>query len=105
MRQYIPATKSMGLSMFQRDLDFVSDYICALLWPLVLEVVLKVLSEYMPDLRALNLNGNILDLILRMVKLKLVALQILHIGEKSIRDIEEINAVKYLELQELVQGI
>ena len=58
----------------------------------------------MPDLKALNLNGNILDidLILCMVKLNFVVLKILHIGENSIRDIEEINAMKDLELQELV---
>ena len=104
MRRYTQATKSMDLSMFQRDFDFVSDYICALPWPLGLEVVFIVLSENMPDLKALNLNGNILDigLILRMVKLKLVSLKILHTGENSIRDIEEINAMKDLELQELV---
>ena len=52
----------------------------------------------MPDIKALNLNGNIWDieLILRMVQL--VALKILHIRENSIRDIEEINAMKDLEL-------
>ena len=58
----------------------------------------------MPDLKALDLNGNILemDLILRMVKLKLVALKLLHIGKNSIRDIEVINAMKDSELQEHV---
>ena len=88
----------MDLSRFYKDFDLVSDYICALLWPLVLEDVYNVLSEHMPDLKALNLNGNIWDieLILRMVQL--VALKILHIRENSIRDIEEINAVKDLEL-------
>ena len=95
----------MDLSrIFHRDFDLLSDYLCALLWPLVLEVVFNVLSENMPDLKALNLNRNILDidLILRMVKLKLVASKILHIGENLIRDIEEINAMKDLELQEFV---
>ena len=89
----------MDLSKFHRDFDLVSNYFCALLWPLVLEVVFNVLSEHMPDLKALNLNGNIwdIDLILRMVQL--VALRILHNGEKSIRDIEEINAMKDLELR------
>ena len=91
----------MDLSRFHRDFDLVSDF-CALLWPLVLEVVFNVLSEHMPDLKALNLNGNIWDieLILRMVQL--VAVKILHIGENSIRDIEEINVMKDLELQEFV---
>ena len=102
MRRYIPATKSMDLPRFHIDFDLVSNYFCALVWPLVLEVVFNVLSEHMPNLKALNLNGNIwgIDLILRMVKL--VALKILSIGENLIRGNEEINAVKDLELQELI---
>ena len=73
MRRYLPATKSMDLSKIQRVVDLVSDYFYALLWPLILEVVFNVLLKHMPDLKALNLNGNILDidLILRMLKLKL----------------------------------
>ena len=92
----------MNLSRFHRDFDLVSDYFCALLWPLALEDVFNVLSEHMPHLKALNFNGNMWDieLILRMVQL--VALKILHIGENSIKDIEGINAMKDLELQELV---
>ena len=57
----------------------------------------------MSDLRALTLDGNILDidLTLRMVKLKLSKLRILHIGNNSIKNIQEINAIKNLELEEL----
>ena len=52
----------------------------------------------MPDLKALNLNGNIWDIELILRMLQLVALWILYNGENSIRDIEEINVMKDLEL-------
>ena len=48
--------KINGFVKVHRDFEPVSDYFCALLWPLALEVVFNVLSEYMPDLKALNLN-------------------------------------------------
>lgn len=58
----------------------------------------------MPDLEVLNLNGNILDidLTLRVVKLKLLKLRILHISDNSNRDMEEVNAINDLKLEELI---
>ncbi|XP_043512468.1 nuclear RNA export factor 1-like [Frieseomelitta varia] len=104
MKRYIPATKSMDLSRFHRDFDLISDYFCTLYCPLIVDVVFSVLSEYMPDLEALNLSGNILDIdfTLSMVKLIFVNLKILHIGDNSIRDMEEINGLQDLELEELI---
>ena len=102
-KRYVAATKSIVLSRFHRDYELISDYFCALFCPPVLDFVFNVISEQMPDLRALILDGNILDidLTLRMVKLKLSKLKILHIGNNSIKNIQEINAIKNLELEEL----
>lgn len=49
------------------------------------------------------MDGNILDMveILRILKLKLLKLKILHIGHNEIKDIEEMDAIKDLELEEL----
>ena len=98
-KQYVAATKSIILSRFHRDYKLISEYFCALFCPPVLDFVFNVTSEQMSDLRALILDGNILniDLTLRMMKLKLSKLKILHIGNNSIKNIEEINAIKDLE--------
>ncbi|KAK1125150.1 hypothetical protein K0M31_006490 [Melipona bicolor] len=104
MRRYVHATKSVDLSKFHRDFDLASDYFCALQCPLILQHVFDVLKEHMPDLEALNLTGNMLNvgLTLRLAQLKLSKLKILHIGDNSIKNMEEINAIQDLELEELV---
>ncbi|KAK1125155.1 hypothetical protein K0M31_006495 [Melipona bicolor] len=104
MRRYIHETKSVDLSKFHRDFDLASDYFCALRCPLILQYVFNVLHEYMPDLKALNLNGNMLNvgLAVCLARAKLRKLKILHIRDNSIRNMEEIYDIKYLELEELV---
>lgn len=58
----------------------------------------------MPDLKAINLHGNILDIdvALRMIELILLELKILHTGDNKIKVIEEITATKDLKLEELI---
>ncbi|KOX67440.1 Nuclear RNA export factor 1 [Melipona quadrifasciata] len=104
MRRYVPATKSMDLSKFHRDFDLASDYFCVLQCPLILQHVFNVLHEYMPDLEALNLNGNMLNigLTLLLARAKLRKLKILHIRDISIRNMEEIDAIQGMQLEELV---
>lgn len=87
---------------FHRDFDLIYIYLSALLCPLVLDV--NVLSELIPDLEVLNLNGNKfdIDLIQLMVKLILFKLKLFNIGNNSIRDIEEVNPFKDLELEKLI---
>ncbi|KAK1136690.1 hypothetical protein K0M31_001234 [Melipona bicolor] len=104
MRRYVHATKSVDLSKFHRDFDLAFDYFCALQCPLILQHVFNVLHQYMPDLEALNLNGNILNvgLTVCLAQAKLKKLKILHIRDNSIRNMEEINDLQYLELEELV---
>ncbi|KAK1125147.1 hypothetical protein K0M31_006487 [Melipona bicolor] len=104
MRRYVHATNSVDLSKFHRDSDLASDYFCALRWPAILQYVFDVLHEYMPDLEALNLSGNMLNVGLAVcfVQAKLKKLKILHIGDMSIRNMEEIYVIRYMELEELV---
>ncbi|CAD1476164.1 unnamed protein product [Heterotrigona itama] len=104
VKRYVPVIKMIDMSKFHRDPDLISDYFCALSCPPVLDTVFNVLSEHMSDLKAINLNGNILDidLTLRMIKSKLLELKILHIGDNSLKDIEELNAIKNLNLEELI---
>ena len=68
-----------------------------------MEAVINIVSEHILNLEALNLNDNKLDTveILCLLKLKLPKLKILHIGDKLIKDIDEIDAIKDLKLEEL----
>lgn len=78
----------IDLLKFHRDPDLISDYFCALICPPVSGAVFN--AEHMPDIKAINLDGNKLDtdITLRMINLKLLKVKILHIGDNSI-DIEE----------------
>ena len=102
-KRHIPATKAVDLSSFHRDSDLISEYFCALFQPRILEAVINVVSEHIPDLEALNLDGNKLDTveILCILKLKLPKLKILHIGDNLIKDIDKIDAIKDLKLEKL----
>ncbi|KAK1125144.1 hypothetical protein K0M31_006484 [Melipona bicolor] len=104
MSRYVDATKSVDLSKFHRDFHLASDYFCSLLSHLILQHVFNVLHEYTPDLEALNLNGNMLDvgLALCLAEAKLKKLKILHIGDNSIRNMGEIYGIQYMKLEELV---
>ncbi|KAK1125145.1 hypothetical protein K0M31_006485 [Melipona bicolor] len=88
MSRYVHATKSVDLSKFHRDVHLASDYFCSLRSHLILQHVFNVLHEYTPDLEALNLSGNMLNvgLALCLAEAKLKKLKILHIGDNSIRN-------------------
>ncbi|KAK9294277.1 hypothetical protein QLX08_011060 [Tetragonisca angustula] len=60
---------------------------------------MNVVSQHQPELEALNLDGNKLDMVetLHILKLKLPKLKILHIGDNEIKDIKEIDAIRDLE--------
>ena len=64
---------------------------------------MNVVSQHQPELEALNLGGNKLDMVetLLILKLELPKLKILHIGDNEIKDIKEIDVIKDLELEEL----
>ena len=62
-KRYVPATKALDLSSFQRDPKLISDYICALPQPRILKSVVNVVSQHQPELEALNLDGNKLDMV------------------------------------------
>lgn len=66
--------------------DLVSDYFCALFQPSILKAVLDIVSEYIPDLEALNLDGNKLQTIqyLNILNRKFLKLKILYIGDNKV---------------------
>lgn len=66
--------------------DLVDEYFCALFRPVMLMAVLDIVAEHIPDLEALNLDGNKLQIIERLSVLcsKFPKLRILYIGDNKV---------------------
>lgn len=103
VKRYVQETNALDLSKFHQDPDLIADYFCALSRPIMLMAVLDIVSEYVPTLEALNLDGNKLHLIERLDVLykKFPRLKILYIGDNKIREINQLDAIKELHLEEL----
>ena len=102
-KRYMHATNALDLSRFHRDPDLISDYFCALFQSPILKAVLDIVSEYIPDLEALNLDGNKLQTTqnLNILNRKFLKLKILYIGDNRIKDINQLDIIKDLKLEEL----
>ncbi|KYN06147.1 PREDICTED: nuclear RNA export factor 1-like [Cyphomyrmex costatus] len=102
-KRYRQDTKALNLSKFHLDSDLCSDYFYALSYPIMMMTVLDIMVEYIPNLEALNLEGNKLQNIERLSILtkKFVKLNILHMGDNKIKDICQLDAIKDLKLNEL----
>ncbi|EGI63426.1 PREDICTED: nuclear RNA export factor 1-like [Acromyrmex echinatior] len=102
-KRYRQDTKALNLSKFHLDSDLCSDYFYALSYPIMMMTVLDIMAEHIPNLEALNLEGNKLQNIERLGILtkKFLKLKILHMGDNKIRDIYQLDAIKDLQLNEL----
>ncbi|XP_071877771.1 nuclear RNA export factor 1-like, partial [Bombus fervidus] len=102
-KRFVHDTNALDLSRFHRDPDLASDYFCAIFQPAILKAVLDIVSEYIPDLEALNLDGNKLQTIqnLNILNRKFLKLKILYIGDNRIKDINQLDIIKDLKLEEL----
>jgi len=67
-------------------IDLYSDYFCALFHPIMLMTVFDIVAEHIPNLEALNLEGNKLQNIERLSVLtkKFLKLKILYIGDNKV---------------------
>ncbi|KAK2589192.1 hypothetical protein KPH14_002004 [Odynerus spinipes] len=103
VKRYVQENNALDLSRFHQDPDLVADYFCALFRPVMLMTVLDIVSEHIPTLEALNLEGNKLYLIERLNVLhkKFSKLKILYIGDNKIKEINQLDVVKDLKLDEL----
>ncbi|KAL2737440.1 nuclear RNA export factor 1-like isoform X1 [Vespula maculifrons] len=103
VKRYVQETNALDLSKFHHDPDLIADYFCALSRPIMLMAVLDIVSEYVPTLEALNLDGNKLYMIEKLDVLykKFPRLKILYIGDNKIKEISQLDAIKELQLEEL----
>ncbi|OAD59082.1 Nuclear RNA export factor 1 [Eufriesea mexicana] len=102
-KRYVHETNALDLSKFHRDPDLIADYFCALFRPVMLKVVLDIVSDYIPNLEALNLDGNKLQFVekLNILNKKFTRLKILYIGNNKIKDMNQLDTLKDLKLEEL----
>ncbi|XP_073983229.1 nuclear RNA export factor 1-like isoform X2 [Rhodnius prolixus] len=103
--RYNPYTKALDLSKFHLDTNFLSENIfCPLNKENVMLAVIGIIYESIPDLVALDLSNNKLSSLNCMKSMveKVASLKILHIGQNKIRDIKQLDALKGLNLEELV---
>ena len=84
-KRYNPATKALDLTKFHADPD-LSDIFCALFRPPIMTAVVDIIAENIPDLEALNLNDNKLNLLehLKVIPQKLKHLKILYLGNNKV---------------------
>ncbi|XP_036149391.1 nuclear RNA export factor 1 isoform X2 [Monomorium pharaonis] len=103
VKRYVQETNALDLSKFHLDPELYSDYFCALFHPIMLITVLDIVGEHIPNLEALNLEGNKLQNIERLSVLskKFSKLKILYISDNKIRDIHQLDFIKDLKLVEL----
>ncbi|KYN00524.1 Nuclear RNA export factor 1 [Cyphomyrmex costatus] len=112
VKRYVQDTNALNLSKFYLDPDLCSDYFCVLFHPVMMKTVLDIVAEHIPNLEALNLEGNKLQNIERLSILtkKFSKLKILYIGDNKVSlfqqeniklDIHQLDAIKDLKLEEL----
>lgn len=85
VKRYNLQTKALDLTKFHADQD-LSDIFCALFRQPIMAAVVDIISEHIPDLVALNLNDNKLNMIdhLRVLSSKLPQLKILYLGHNRV---------------------
>jgi nuclear RNA export factor len=85
VKRYNLQTKALDLTKFHTDPD-LSDVFCALFRQPIMSAVIEIISENIPDLEALNLNDNKLNMLdnLRVVATKLQNLKILYLGNNRV---------------------
>lgn len=85
VKRYSQATKALDLTKFHADPD-LQDIFCALFRPPIMTAAIDIIAENIPDLEALNLNDNKLNLLdhLKVLPAKLSKLKILYLGNNKV---------------------
>lgn len=84
-KRYNVATKALDLTKFHTDPD-LQHLFCALFKPQILQVVIDIIAENIPEIEALNLFDNKIYILshLRKVAQKMPNLKILHMGNNRV---------------------
>lgn len=85
VKRYNAATKALDLTKFHADPE-LTDIFCGLFRAPIMTAAIDIIAENIPDLEALNLNDNKLNLIdhLKLMATKLKSLKILYLGDNKV---------------------
>jgi nuclear RNA export factor len=86
-KRYNAATNALDLSKFHADPE-LSDVFCALFRPPIMSAAIDIIAENIPNLEALNLNDNKLNLLdhLKIITTKLPNIKILYLGNNRVSE-------------------
>lgn len=84
-KRYNAANKALDLTKFHSD-PILQDFFCALYKPIILLAVIDIITENIPDLEALNLNDNKIQILTFLQKFiaKLNKVKILYLGQNKV---------------------
>lgn len=84
-KRYNAATNALDLTKFHADPD-LTDIFCALFRPPIMTAAVDIIAENIPNLEALNLNDNKLNMLdhLKVIPQKLKNLKILYLGNNKV---------------------
>ncbi|KAF5277675.1 hypothetical protein FQA39_LY18444 [Lamprigera yunnana] len=101
-KRYNLDNKALDLTKFHADPN-LQDIFCALSKPILLLTVIDIISENIPELEALNLNENRIQMLSHLRKLnnKLPNLKVLHLANNKIRDITMLDPLMGLPIVDL----
>lgn len=96
VKRYNAVTKALDLTKFHSDPDLL-DIFCALFRPSFMSQAFKIIGENIPQLEALNLNDNKINLMVHFADLpaKVPNLKILYLANNKVREGEERVAVDF----------
>ncbi|CRL06807.1 CLUMA_CG019592, isoform A [Clunio marinus] len=102
VKRYNQATKALDLTKFHADPDLTETF-CALSRPPIMSAAIDIIAENIPDLEALNLNDNKLNMLdhLKGIASKLSHLKILYLGNNKIFMLNSLDSLRGLPLVEL----
>jgi nuclear RNA export factor len=85
-KRFNAATNALDLTKFHADPD-LTDIFCALFRPPIMSAAIDIIAENIPNLEALNLNDNKLNMLdhLKVIPQKLKNLKILYLGNNKVR--------------------
>ncbi|CAH1116234.1 unnamed protein product [Phaedon cochleariae] len=102
-KRYNDATKALDLTRFHADPD-LQDCFCALFKPIVFLAVVDIIGENIPQLEALNLYDNKIQVLnyLKKANKKMPNLKILHMGNNKVRELSQLDTLQELQIVDLV---
>ncbi|KAI4455893.1 nuclear rna export factor [Holotrichia oblita] len=103
VKRYSSITKALDLTRFHADPDLTLLF-CALFKPIILLAVIDIIAENIPDIEAINLSENKIQMLSHLKRLaqKLPNLKVLHLGNNKIKDVAHLDSLMGLNIVDLV---